>query len=278
MKDRFDLTLKQFNIQKDSSEDDFVDYFDTVRVDPESTFLEDDIRVEFNTAFQMKIANEIIHTFHDLCVKAGHDTSKITLLDVGSKFSEALSFSSYFPTIFTECRHGIPKGRYLEIPGLNLGLLNCEAQDLETHIMPGAVKIITSLHALEHFGLGRYGDEIDYYGDQKALSVFNNLLGEKGALILSVPFTVYDSPRIEFNGQRVYNFKTIDSMLDKSGFKLEDRWFIFPLGSFRDPADKESPAIPVIKNIEQVNSMTDSYETRENYGVYLTLSRKGGIS
>ena len=39
---------------------------------------------------------------------------------------------------------------------------------------------ISSLHAIEHFGLGRYGDPIDYYGHIKAISNITKMLKKMG--------------------------------------------------------------------------------------------------
>jgi SAM-dependent methyltransferase len=60
---------------------------------------------------------------------------------------------------------------------------------------------ISSLHAIEHFGLGRYGDPIDYFGYQKALENIRHMLKEGGKFYFSVPI---GEQRIEFNAHRVF--------------------------------------------------------------------------
>lgn len=57
------------------------------------------------------------------------------------------------------------------------------------------------LHALEHFGLGRYGDPLDVDGDTKGLTNLHRMLKPGGILYLSVPI---GPQRIEFNAHRVY--------------------------------------------------------------------------
>src|SRR4029079_3682989 len=59
---------------------------------------------------------------------------------------------------------------------------------------------LSSLHALEHFGLGRYGDPIDADGYIKGFVALSSMLKQGGVLYLSVPV---GRERIEFNGQRV---------------------------------------------------------------------------
>ena len=65
---------------------------------------------------------------------------------------------------------------------------------------------LSCLHALEHFGLGRYGDSLDVDGWKRGLRGLAALLHEGGRLYLSVPV---GTQRIEFNGHRVFAPLTI---------------------------------------------------------------------
>ena len=65
---------------------------------------------------------------------------------------------------------------------------------------------LSCLHALEHFGLGRYGDPIDAEGYAKGFEVLTRMLKPSGILYLSVPI---GSERVEFNGQRVFSIRRI---------------------------------------------------------------------
>jgi hypothetical protein len=65
---------------------------------------------------------------------------------------------------------------------------------------------LSCLHALEHFGLGRYGDAIDVDGYIKGFRVLTAMLKPNGVLYLSVPI---GRERIEFNGQRVFSIQRI---------------------------------------------------------------------
>ena len=60
---------------------------------------------------------------------------------------------------------------------------------------------ISSLHAVEHFGLGRYGDRIDVRGWQKVLASFQRVLKGGGRLYVSVPI---GRERVCFNAHRVF--------------------------------------------------------------------------
>jgi hypothetical protein len=72
---------------------------------------------------------------------------------------------------------------------------------------------ISCLHALEHFGLGRYGDKIDFYGYLDGFNNIEKMLKLNGILYLSVP--IGNPQRIDFNGQRVFAIDTILEMADK---------------------------------------------------------------
>lgn len=63
---------------------------------------------------------------------------------------------------------------------------------------------ISSLHAIEHFGLGRYGDPIDYFGYLKAIDNITGILQQGGKFYFSVPI---GSQRIEFNAHRVFSVR-----------------------------------------------------------------------
>jgi len=58
------------------------------------------------------------------------------------------------------------------------------------------------LHVVEHIGLGRYGDEIDPHGTEKALHELVRVLAPAGQLLLSMPV---GRERVEFNAQRIWH-------------------------------------------------------------------------
>ena len=64
---------------------------------------------------------------------------------------------------------------------------------------------VSCLHALEHFGLGRYGDSVDIEGHLKGFESLHKILKPNGILYLSFPV---GTERIEFNAHRVFAIKT----------------------------------------------------------------------
>ena len=81
---------------------------------------------------------------------------------------------------------------------------------------------LSCLHALEHFGLGRYGDPLDPKGYELGICNMARILRTGGVLYLSVPVGI---ERVEFNAQHVFDPTTIvniagTNQLLLSGFTL----------------------------------------------------------
>jgi len=71
----------------------------------------------------------------------------------------------------------------------------------------GKADSISCLHAIEHFGLGRYGDQIDPDGHIKGVTHLVDALEESGLLYISFPIGLRDE--VHFNAHRVFHPKTI---------------------------------------------------------------------
>lgn len=76
---------------------------------------------------------------------------------------------------------------------------------------------VSCLHALEHFGLGRYGDSIIYDGHVRGLDNLHRLLTKNGKLYLSVPI---GPQRIEFNAHRVFSVRYLLGLFEDK-FKVD---------------------------------------------------------
>jgi hypothetical protein len=75
---------------------------------------------------------------------------------------------------------------------------------------------LSCLHALEHFGLGRYGDPIDLFGYARGFTGLYEMLKPGGTLYLSFPVGRFE--RVEFNAHRVFSIKTV---LEWAGGRFE---------------------------------------------------------
>jgi hypothetical protein len=85
----------------------------------------------------------------------------------------------------------------LKIPGLTV--VTGDAQESLTGFQ-NSFDSVSSLHSIEHFGLGRYGDKLDPQGHQKGLKNIAECVQLGGHLYVSFPI---GKEEVEFNSQRV---------------------------------------------------------------------------
>jgi Caenorhabditis protein of unknown function, DUF268 len=84
---------------------------------------------------------------------------------------------------------------------------------------------LSCLHALEHFGLGRYGDPIDPHGYAKGLSNMSRTLRVGGLFYLSVPIGM---ERVEFNAHRIFDPRSLVQLAAENGLLLTEFAWIGP--------------------------------------------------
>jgi hypothetical protein len=99
--------------------------------------------------------------------------------------------------------------RRLDVPveGLSFRRANCMNMDIPSDSIPS----LSSFHAIEHFGLGRYGDPIDPMGHIKALREMQRVVAVGGRIYLGLPV---GRQRLEFNAHRVFDPVTIASLFE----------------------------------------------------------------
>jgi hypothetical protein len=100
---------------------------------------------------------------------------------------------------------------------------------------------ISSLHAIEHFGLGRYSDPIDANGHIKALNNIHAMLKPQGIFYFSVPI---GKQRIEFNAHRVFSISYLLKL-------FENKYTIRMFSYVNDKGD-------LFENIELTPEMIDN--------------------
>lgn len=76
-----------------------------------------------------------------------------------------------------------------------------------------SVPSLSSLHAAEHFGLGRYGDEVDPDAHVTFMKSLQRVLAPGGKLYFSVPVSGHE--RVEFNAHRVLRPTTVTKAFDR---------------------------------------------------------------
>jgi hypothetical protein len=86
-------------------------------------------------------------------------------------------------------------------------------------VQDGYCDSLSCLHEIEHFGLGRYGDEVDTYGYRRGIENLSKLLKTSGRLYLSAPT---GQEQVEFNANWVFNPQTIVNTAEVAGLRLDE--------------------------------------------------------
>ena len=116
---------------------------------------------------------------------------------------------------------------------------------------------LSCLHAIEHFGLGRYGDPIDPMGYERGLTNMSLLLKPGGYLYLASPI---GEERVEFNANRIFDPQTIKSCAEKNGLDLSRLFKVSQKGT----------VIDVNINSDVLSSLsTENY----NLGIFVFIKR-----
>ena len=102
--------------------------------------------------------------------------------------------------------------RPLPVKLVNIRFLQANMMDPIPESLVGSTDSLSCLHALEHFGLGRYGDPIDFDGFLKGYDALHRMLKRQGTLYLSVPI---GPQRIEFNAHRVFSVRFLTDLFSK---------------------------------------------------------------
>jgi len=139
--------------------------------------------------------------FQDLIVAKKIFESGVTEhIDIGSRIDGFIAHISIFlkKVIVLDIRPNIDKL-------FNIEFTQEDATNL-AGISDNSVLSISSLHAIEHFGLGRYGDPVNPNADIDAMAAMKRTLCNGGTLYFSVPIGV---ERLQYNAHRVYSPSTI---------------------------------------------------------------------
>lgn len=101
------------------------------------------------------------------------------------------------------------------IPNINFRRLDITDRDF---VLSDYCDSVSCLHALEHFGLGRYGDKVDYDGHLLGWENIYKMLKKEGKFYFSVPI---GKQRIEFNAHRVFSLEYIMNNMIGSRYKVD---------------------------------------------------------
>jgi SAM-dependent methyltransferase len=115
-------------------------------------------------------------------------------VDISSILSFSVIVSAFVPVEFYDFRPA----------PVRLANFSSARADLSRLDFPdGSIPSLSSMHVIEHIGLGRYGDPLDPDGDLKAIRELVRVLAPGGDLLVVVPV---GRSRIQFNAHRIYDF------------------------------------------------------------------------
>lgn len=113
-------------------------------------------------------------------------------VDLASKYNFSGYLSLFLPVDFVDLRPINAK-----LPGLKIKRANILRLPYKSNSVPS----LSSLHVIEHIGLGRYGDVIDPDGTKKAIKEIIRVVKRGGFIYLSLPIGKY---RLCFNAHRIH--------------------------------------------------------------------------
>lgn len=131
--------------------------------------------------------------------------------DIGSKLNGFIAHLLVFREVYYIDIRPLP----FEIP--NLHFVQGDATNLN-QFANESVESLSSLHAIEHFGLGRYGDKIDPDAYVQVINNIKRILMPGGHFYLGVPVGPKD--KVVFHAHRIFSIQTILNLFED--FSLAD--------------------------------------------------------
>jgi len=148
------------------------------------------------------------HYFHQdlLVARRVFARAPRTHVDVGSRFDGFIAHvASFRPIRVLDIR-----AMTSTIPNVSFG--RCDMMAELPDSLVASCDSLSCLHALEHFGLGRYGDPIWPEGHEVALANLARIVSPGGWFYLSVPI---GPQRIEFNAHRVFAVRHLLELVER---------------------------------------------------------------
>lgn len=137
------------------------------------------------------------HYFHlDLwAAKKVYRSGVKTHYDIGSRLDSFISHCLVF------CKVIMLDIRPLAYEVPHLDFIQSDCMNMK-NIASNSLESLSTLHAFEHFGLGRYGDPIDPLGYQKAINEVKRVIKPGGNVYFATPI---GRQRLEFNAHRIFD-------------------------------------------------------------------------
>ena len=185
-----------------------------------------------------KIKLDPIYFYQDVwCAKKIFENKPAHHYDIASSIKLVSIISQFCPVIFVDIRD-----IDLKLENLNVGITDTRSLPFQEN----SIDSLSSMCVLEHIGLGRYGDEIDPDGTEKAVIEIKRVLKLEGNLYISLPV---DKENIfYFNAHRAFTRDYILSLFKE--LKLIEEKYIYD------------------------NQIYNNYETEKGFGTGLFCFKK----
>jgi len=157
-----------------------------------------------------------------LVARAIHSAKPVKHVDIGSRVDGFVAHVASFRAIEVFDVRPINA----TVPGVvfrQADLMN--PTSLPTTDGGGYCDSLSCLHAIEHFGLGRYGDPVNPQGYQRGIANMAQLLQPGGTFYLSTPI---GQERVEFNANWVFDPRSIVRCTEAAGMTLQKLIVITP--------------------------------------------------
>lgn len=118
-------------------------------------------------------------------------------VDISSSLHFSTMMSTHFPMEFYDYRPA-----NIDLPDYKSGHIDLT----EMSFADNSILSLSCMHVVEHVGLGRYGDPIDFDGDLKAMKELQRVLKPGGFLLFVTPV---GKSKIIFNRHRIYAYQQI---------------------------------------------------------------------
>lgn len=174
------------------------------------------------------------HYFHQdlLIARKIFKNNPVRHVDVGSRMDGFISHVASFREIeFFDIRN-------LSHPVDNIKFVQADLMDHNFNLIDYCDSL-SCLHALEHFGLGRYGDRLDYQGHLLGWNNLYKILKKDGKLYFSVPI---GEQRIEFNAHRVFSIDYLLKMIE-GRYKIDSFSYVNDAGNLIKNAEINEDSI-----------------------------------
>ena len=181
-----------------------------------------------------------------LVARAIHAAKPVKHVDIGSRVDGFVAHVASFREIEVFDVRPIST----EVPGV----VFCEADLMNPTSLPktlsgGYCDSLSCLHAIEHFGLGRYGDPINPQGYQRGIANMAQLLQPGGTFYLSTPI---GQERVEFNANWVFDPRSIMRCAEEAGMTLQKLTVITPKHGQQESAFDDSTLVDLVSQPYQL--------------------------